>query len=420
MSESENISKPVVEAHGLTKVFRDFWGRPKVRAVNGIDFTVGRGEVFGLLGPNGSGKSTTVKMLLGLLYPSRGHLEILGASPRQVAVKRRIGYLPEDSYLYRYLTASETLDFFGALFGMPASERRKRSEQLLEMVGLSSSRNRPVGEFSKGMARRIGLAQALINDPELVILDEPTAGLDPIGCREVKDVIMLLAERGKTIILCSHLLADVEDVCDHVAVLYGGRVCAQGALKEMLAIEDKTRIVAPRLAPATLDKVLNLLRESLAGEEFQVDRPSMNLEEFFLDVVRRAREMSMETAGAHSGGAIAQYLRSGSETGPTPERQAVLEALARTTPPEKTTHPPDNDTPDTTATTTQEDDKEKISRRLDELMEHDTAEKTAGKTEPEAAENRKPVENKPTPDDLKKTSDKLKQLLDEKPFSKDS
>ena len=186
-------SEPVVRAVGLTKVFRDFWGRPKAKAVNSIDFEIRQGEVVGLLGPNGSGKSTTVKMLLGLLYPTGGRLSVFGRSPRVVATKREIGYLPEESYLYKYLTAAETLDFFGSLFNLSAQDRKERIDQLLEMVGLEHARRRRVGEFSKGMARRIGLAQAMINDPSFLILDEPTSGLDPLGCREVKDLILTIA-----------------------------------------------------------------------------------------------------------------------------------------------------------------------------------------------------------------------------------
>src|SRR5947207_8578521 len=185
-------TEKIVVVRGLTKVFKDFWGRPKARAVDNVDFEVRPGEVFGLLGPNGSGKSTTVKLLLGLLYPTKGHIEVFGHSPRHVATKSRICYLPEESYLYRYLDSKETLDFFGNLFDLPRNERQKRSEQLIDMVGLAQTRTRAVGEFSKGMQRRIGLAQALINDPDLIILDETTAGLDPIGCREVKDLILAL------------------------------------------------------------------------------------------------------------------------------------------------------------------------------------------------------------------------------------
>ena len=220
--EAENKFAPVVQAVGLTKMFRDFWNRPKARAVNGIDFEIRPGEVVGLLGPNGSGKSTTVKMLLGLLYPSGGKVTVFGKSPRVVETKREIGYLPEESYLYKFLTAEETLDFFGSLFNLSAADRKQRIDQLLEMVGLSHARYRKVGEFSKGMARRIGLAQAMINDPAFLILDEPTSGLDPLGCREVKDLILALKKRGKTVLITSHLLSDVEDICDRVIILYGG------------------------------------------------------------------------------------------------------------------------------------------------------------------------------------------------------
>src|SRR5688572_3482423 len=245
----------VVAVRGLTKVFKDFWNRPKARAVDSVDFEVRRGEVFGLLGPNGSGKSTTVKMLLGLLYPTRGHIEVFGHSPRHVKTKARIGYLPEESYLYRYLDSEETLSFFGNLFALDSKERHQRSEQLLTMVGLDKARRRLVGEFSKGMQRRIGLAQALINDPDLVILDEPTSGLDPIGCREVKDLILALARRGKTVILSSHLLSDVEDVCDRVVIYYGGKIQAMGTLKELLAKPDAIRITTPPLPRETMERV---------------------------------------------------------------------------------------------------------------------------------------------------------------------
>ena len=185
----------------LSKTFRDFWRRPRVEAVRSISFAIPAGQVFGLLGPNGSGKSTTIKMILGLLFPTAGTLEVLGASPRSTAVKSRIGYLPEESYLYPHLTPLETLAFYARLFRLPAAEARARIDQLLDMIGLAHARHRPVGEFSKGMARRIGLAQALLNDPDLVILDEPTAGLDPQGTRQVKDLILALAARGKTVLL---------------------------------------------------------------------------------------------------------------------------------------------------------------------------------------------------------------------------
>src|SRR5436190_13647528 len=280
----------VVSVRGLTKVFKDFWGRPKARAVDNVDFEVRRGEVFGLLGPNGSGKSTTVKLLLGLLYPTKGHIEVFGHSPRHVATKSRIGYLPEESYLYRYLNSRETLDFFGNLFHLNKGDRNNRAEQLLEMVGLSQTRMRAVGEFSKGMQRRIGLAQALINDPDLVILDEPTSGLDPIGCREVKDLILALARRGKTVILSSHLLSDVEDVCDRVVIYYGGRIQAMGELKDLLANRDAMRITTPPLSRERMQKVLELIRSDVAEDKIRIDNPTQNLESYFLDVVAKAKQ----------------------------------------------------------------------------------------------------------------------------------
>jgi ABC-2 type transport system ATP-binding protein len=316
----------VVSVRGLTKVFKDFWGRPKARAVDNADFEVQRGEVFGLLGPNGSGKSTTVKLILGLLHPTKGHIEVFGHSARHVATKSRIGYLPEESYLYRYLNSRETLDFFGNLFRLPRKERNDRAEQLLEMVGLSQTRMRAVGEFSKGMQRRIGLAQALINDPDLVILDEPTSGLDPIGCREVKDLIVALARRGKTVILSSHLLADVEDVCDRVVIYYGGKVQARGTLKELLATPDAIRITTPALPRETMERVLAMIRKDVAEDKIKIDTPTQNLESYFLGVVQTARRAEAETSGAMSGARVAAYLRGEGEAKPASDK--ILERLA--------------------------------------------------------------------------------------------
>ena len=320
----EQGAELVVEAVGLTKIFKDFWNRPKARAVNGLDLSIKKGEVFGLLGPNGSGKSTTIKMILGLLYPTRGELRVFGQDPQKVSIKSRIGYLPEETYLYKYLTAFETLDFYGALFGLDAGQRRERASQLLEMVGLAHAVDRPVGEFSKGMARRIGLAQALINDPDLVILDEPTSGLDPIGCREVKDVIRLLASRGKTVILCSHLLADVQDVCQRVVVLYGGQIRAQGLLSDILREENKTQIITPRLSEKTVAELKDFLATHGVGglDRVSVDHPGRDLEDFFLEVVRQATEQKVSTAGAHAPGAMPGYLQGQPATG-----AEILESL---------------------------------------------------------------------------------------------
>jgi len=347
----------VVSAVGLTKVFRDFWNRPKAKAVNDIDFEVHEGEVVGLLGPNGSGKSTTVKMLLGLLYPTGGRLTVFGKSPRDVENKRLIGYLPEETYLYKYLTAFETLDFFASLFGLSKEERTRRCDQLLDMVGLAHARNRPVGEFSKGMARRIGLAQAMINDPAFLILDEPTSGLDPLGCREVKDLIKLLKKRGKTVIVTSHLLSDVEEVCDRIIVLYGGRIRANGGMEDLLTIRSNDTITVPRLPEEALDRIREIVRESVPDGEMSVCHPHMSLEDFFVDIVNEAKKESLETSGSRSGGAIADYL-----AGDKPDAKAVLDSLAR-----------EEETPAQTLARKMESDAEKAAeaaakRKQDELF----------------------------------------------------
>ena len=379
--------EPVVRATGLSKLFRDFWNRPKARAVNGIDFEIRPGEVVGLLGPNGSGKSTTVKMLLGLLYPTGGNLTVFGKSPRDVATKREIGYLPEESYLYKFLTAEETLDFFGALFNLSAADRRRRIDQLLDMVGLAHARYRKVGEFSKGMARRIGLAQAMINDPAFLILDEPTSGLDPLGCREVKDLILTLKKRGKTVLITSHLLSDVEDVCDRVIILYGGRIRAEGALDQLLAVRDETRILTPQLPPAAMEKLLALLRENLDGEEFRVDHPRRTLEEFFLDVVAQARKESAVTSGVTAGGRIAAYLTGEEEQ----DKNAVLASLLA---PEKEAARPAPEEPEASAETASAETK--IAAAL---------------AEPAAPAPELPADPEAAEEDLRQANDRLQALL---------
>ena len=315
----------VVVVRSLEKLFCDFWGRPKAKAINEVSFEVRKGEVFGLLGPNGSGKSTTIKVLLGLLNPTRGVVRIFGRSPRDVKTKERIGYLPEESYLYRYLNSEETLDFFGGLFALDSKEKKRRSEQLLEMVGLKGVQTLTVGEFSKGMQRRIGLAQALINDPDLVILDEPTAGLDPIGCREIKDLILNLKARGKTVVLSSHLLSDVEDVCDRAVIYYGGKIQQYGTLEELLTERDTVQFTLPALNETAQKEVLEVMQRHADKDSIRVDNPSQNLESLFLNVVERARA-SDETSGATSGSEVAEFLRA-DEPIPT-QAETMLNRLA--------------------------------------------------------------------------------------------
>ena len=223
----------VIELTDVRKTFRDFWLRPTVNAVDGLTLTVRRGEVFGLLGPNGSGKSTTIKMILGLLAPSAGKVALFGLSPRTVEARRRLGYLPELSYLHPFLTARETLGYYAGLCGLARGEARERTAQLLEMVGLSGVASRPVGGFSKGMSRRVALAASLVGRPELLVLDEPTSGLDPISTKEVKTLVKALAKGGMTILTTSHLLADAEDICDRVMILNHGKCVAEGRVSEL-------------------------------------------------------------------------------------------------------------------------------------------------------------------------------------------
>jgi ABC-2 type transport system ATP-binding protein len=394
VSQAPASPEVVVAVRGLTKIFKDFWGRPKARAVDQVDFEVRRGEVFGLLGPNGSGKSTTVKLLLGLLHPSKGHIEVFGHSPRHVATKARIGYLPEESYLYRYLDSKETLTFFGSLFDIPDEERRKRAEQLLEMVGLNQVQSRTVGEFSKGMQRRIGLAQALINDPDLIILDEPTSGLDPIGCREVKDLIVALARRGKTIILSSHLLADVEDVCDRVVIYYGGKIQAMGALKDLLATPDSLRITTPSLSRETMQKVLEIIRHDVDADRVRVDVPTQNLESYFLSVVQKARQNEQHTSGATSGSHVANYL-AGQETAPQSDK--ILERLAAPVPSSPGPEPARVATPAVGPTVQ--------VQKLEALAKTSASVPAAPQSAPSQSEE------KSAPLDLKKADEKLASLL---------
>jgi len=279
----------VIEIRNLSKIYRDFWGRKKVQAVKSLSLDVHRGEVFGLLGPNGSGKTTTMKMLLGLLFQSSGEMKILGKPATDVSKNERIGYLPEESYLYRFLNADETLDFYGRLFDMPADERAKRADELIELVGLKAARRRQLKEYSKGMTRRIGLAQALINNPELVLLDEPTSGLDPIGTREMKDLILRLKGEGKTVVMCSHQLADVQDVCDRIAVLFQGELKVLGRVDELLEVRDEMQIRTGNLSDEAIAEVQEVLKKH-SIEDATIQRPRADLEELFLRTVRESGE----------------------------------------------------------------------------------------------------------------------------------
>jgi ABC-2 type transport system ATP-binding protein len=282
---SELLSDQAVHTQNLTKVYKDFWGRDKVRALDDLSLTIRRGEVFGLLGPNGSGKSTTIKLLLGLIFPTAGSASVLGYAAGSTEVNQRVGFLPEESYLYRFLNGEETLRFYGRLFKLSRKELNRRVPALLDTVGLDAkARKRKLREYSKGMARRIGLAQALINNPDLILLDEPTTGLDPIGTREMKDLIVSLKQQGKTVLLCSHLLADVQDVCDRITILFGGKMRELGHVRDLLQVKDITQVQARSLTEPQIAELREFLRR-MGVADATVTHPTTTLEELFMRVV---------------------------------------------------------------------------------------------------------------------------------------
>lgn len=252
------MSAPAIETVELTKDYAlGFWRKRPRRVLHGLSLTVIPGEVFGLLGPNGAGKSTTLKILLRLIFPTSGRASILGRPLNDVGVHAKIGFLPENPYFYDHLTASEFLEYCGILFGLSDSERRRRTDNLLHRVGLEESRDIPVRKFSKGMVQRIGIAQALINDPEVVILDEPMSGLDPIGRREVRDLILDLREEGKTVLFSTHILSDAESICDRVAILDRGRLQGCGDLREILRMETASTEIVVENAGTEVLEMLN-------------------------------------------------------------------------------------------------------------------------------------------------------------------
>jgi len=292
------VNDSAVQIDHLTKVYKDFWGRDKVRALDDLSLSIQRGEVFGLLGPNGSGKSTTIKLLLGLIFPTGGSASILGHPAGSVSINERIGFLPEESYLYRFLNGEETLYFYGNLFKIPRRELKRRVPELLDIVGLDAkARKRKLREYSKGMARRIGLAQALINNPDLILLDEPTTGLDPIGTREMKDLILSLKAQGKTVLLCSHLLYDVQDVCDRVTILFKGKMQTLGPVGDLLQIKDITQFQVKGLSDGQVQEMRQFLIR-MGVNNATVTHPTTTLEDLFMRVVQ---ENSGSNGRIHAG-----------------------------------------------------------------------------------------------------------------------
>jgi ABC-2 type transport system ATP-binding protein len=303
----------ILQTQNLSKTYRPMFSKSGKTALENLSIDVRRGEIFGLVGPNGSGKTTTLKLLLGLIKPTGGSVEIFGQGPRDVAVKKRIGFLPDGPYFYDHLNSYEVLDFYGKLFGYSKAERETRTAELLDTVGLNpADRSRQIRTYSKGMMQRVGLAQALINDPELLFLDEPTTGLDPIGARAMKDAILSVRDRGKTVLLCSHLLADVQAICDRVAILSEGNLVKFGTVRELVGPSQAFEVFASGLgsdalkiagergytfetengsvrfrtgSSEQLDGVLNFIRDS-GGHTTDVQGRSETLEDVFVRSVR--------------------------------------------------------------------------------------------------------------------------------------
>ena len=276
------MTDPAVAVRGLTKIFPVPFHRQQVVAVCDLNLEIERGEVYGLLGPNGSGKSTTLKIILGLVSPTRGRTEIFGRDSRLVESREAVGFLPESPYFYKYLTGEETLRFFGRLCGLSGRQLKNRMDELLELVGLTKARKRRLGTYSKGMLQRIGLAQALIHHPRLLVLDEPTAGVDPAGSREIRNLIVDLKERGITVLLSSHLLAQAQEICDRVGILANGRLVREGHLEELIAIENQTEFVVADASPKLIQEIEALVDRSTATLVTR-RRSTTTLEKLFLD-----------------------------------------------------------------------------------------------------------------------------------------
>lgn len=277
---------PAVDIRNLVKDFKTSFRRKPLRAVDGVSIRIMPGEVYGLIGPNGSGKSTTMKALLGLVAPTAGQCAIFGKDSLKVDSRNDVGFLPENPYFYKHLTGAETLGFYGRLCGLGGRFLRERIDELLALVDLEGARDRRIGGYSKGMLQRIGLAQALIQEPRLVILDEPTAGVDPLGSRQIRDLILKLRGRGITVFLCSHLLEQVQEICDHVGIIFQGRMIREGRLEELISIEDQTEIILQNADPELLARIEEMVRSSGSSKFVRTGKPRTTLERLFLREIR--------------------------------------------------------------------------------------------------------------------------------------
>ena len=279
---------PAIELKGLTKRYRTGLRRETVLALDHLDLQVQPGEVYGLLGPNGSGKSTTLKLALGLIRATAGQAMIFGKPCMSVVSRLHVGFLPENPYFYRFLTGAETLKFYGRLCGMRGAPLAKRVDELLQLVGLTGAASRPLAGYSKGMLQRIGLAQAMVHDPELLLLDEPTAGVDPIGSKEIRDLIVRLRAMGKTVLLCSHLLTQVQDVCDRICILNAGRKVREGRVDDLLRDQKRLCVTVENLPDAARSQIAQWV-EDWGASVVSIENPQTTLESLFLDAVKTER-----------------------------------------------------------------------------------------------------------------------------------
>ncbi|MEI6713946.1 MAG: ABC transporter ATP-binding protein [Verrucomicrobiota bacterium] len=279
------VSTPAISIRNLTKEFTIPFKKDRLVAVRNLSLEVREGEVYGLLGPNGSGKSTTMKIVLGLVTPTSGSTAIFGCDSRKVESREQVGFLPENPYFYKFLTALETLLFFGKLCGLKGPALKDHARSLLKLVGLESAADRRLGGFSKGMLQRIGLAQALVQNPRLLVLDEPTAGVDPAGSREIRDLILEFKSRGITVLLCSHLLGQVQEVCDRVGILHHGHLLNEGRIDDLVTAENQTQLVLENASPELLAELRK--RAVDGGAKILTEsRPQADLEQFFLKVTQ--------------------------------------------------------------------------------------------------------------------------------------
>jgi ABC-2 type transport system ATP-binding protein len=288
MDVSERVEpKLAVETVGLTKRYPLTWKRKVLVALDQLDLRVRAGEVFGLLGPNGSGKSTTMKLLLGLIRPSSGEARVFGKAPGSLEARGHVGFLPENPYFYNFLNGDETLRFYGKLTGMTGAKLEQRIEELIDLVGLQNGRERPLRSYSKGMLQRIGLAQAMMHDPDLLFLDEPTAGVDPLGSAQIRDLILKLKQMGKTVIFSSHLLEQVEEVSDRVAIFSLGKKVLEGSLQDLLTIKEGTEVDLPEMTAEQERQVHEALARIVGdGAAVRFRKPRLTLEQLYLRTVQ--------------------------------------------------------------------------------------------------------------------------------------